>query len=186
MLGHTFNRWPSIWFNRLLFSGVSLHDYVTTIVVWSQVTQPSNSTSWHTVGWRYRSLYYNWLIFIPNLSVMRAMITYSQDTHISYITHSYTTLRVKGTILRWPLVPLSMHRKSSDHLKVTWYIVRLKKIWSTKISRGEGFRLSAHGLYVYDEIKGNCVRTTNYLRSIKAFNEKIPTTHLPPPLQASK
>ena len=117
---------------------------------------------------------------------MRAIITYSQDTHISYITHSYTTLRVKSTILRWPLVPLSMHRKSSDHLKVTWYIVRLKKIWSTKIwstkiSMGEGFRLSAHGLYVYDQIKGNCVRATNYLRSIKALNEKIPTTHLPPP-----
>ena len=44
----------------------------------------------------------------------------------SYITHSYTTLRVKGTILRWPLVTLSMHRKSADHLKVTWYIVSLK------------------------------------------------------------
>ena len=56
-----------------------------------------------------------------------------------YITHSYTTLRLKGTILRWPLVTLSIHRKSADHLKVTWYIIRLKKIWSTKIPRGEGF-----------------------------------------------
>ena len=55
-----------------------------------------------------------------------------------YITHSYTTLRLKGTILRWPLVTLSMHRKSADHLNVTWYIIRLKKIWSTKIPRGGG------------------------------------------------
>ena len=56
----------------------------------------------------------------------------------SYMTHSYTTLRVEGTILRWPLVTLSMHRKTADHLKVTWYIVKLKKIWSTKIPRGGG------------------------------------------------
>ena len=64
----------------------------------------------------------------------------------SYITHSNTTLRVKVTILQWPLVTLSMHRKSADHLKVTWYMVRLKKIWSTKIPRGGGGRLSVHGL----------------------------------------
>ena len=56
----------------------------------------------------------------------------------SYMTHSYTTLRVKCSILRWPLVTLSMHGKSADPLKVTWYIVRLKKIWSTKIPRGVG------------------------------------------------
>ena len=35
----------------------------------------------------------------------------------------YNTLRVKGTPLGWPLVTLSMHRKSADHLKVTWYII---------------------------------------------------------------
>ena len=56
----------------------------------------------------------------------------------SYMPHSYTTLRVKGTILRWPLVTLAMHGKSVDHLKVTWYIIRLKKIWFTKITRGGG------------------------------------------------
>ena len=50
----------------------------------------------------------------------------------------YTTLRIKGTLLRWPLVTLSMHRKSADHLKVTWHIIRLKKIWSTKVPRGRG------------------------------------------------
>ena len=70
----------------------------------------------------------------------------------SYKTHSYTTLRVKGTILRWPLETLSMHRKSADHLKVTWYIVRLKKIWSTKIPRGGGGGgdgwLSAYDLFI--------------------------------------
>ena len=54
----------------------------------------------------------------------------------SYMTHSYTTLRVKGTILRWPLVTLSMHRKSADHLKVTWYIVRLKKYGLQKYPGG--------------------------------------------------
>ena len=65
----------------------------------------------------------------------------------SYMTHSYTALRVKGTILRWPLVTLSMHRKSADHLKVTWYMVKLKKKWFTKIPGGGGLvRLSAHGL----------------------------------------
>ena len=65
-----------------------------------------------------------------------------------YMTHSYTTLRVKGTILRWPLVTLSMHRKSADLLKVTWHIVRLKKYGLQKYPRGggRGFRLSAYGL----------------------------------------
>ena len=58
-------------------------------------------------------------------------------THVTICTwlgfrpiYFYTTLRVKGTLLTWPLVTLSMHRKSADHLKVTWYITRLKK-WST-------------------------------------------------------
>ena len=55
----------------------------------------------------------------------------------SYMTHSYTTLRVKGTLLRWPLVTLSMYKKSADHLKVTWYIVRLKNM-VYKIPRGGG------------------------------------------------
>ena len=31
-----------------------------------------------------------------------------------------------------------MHRKSADLLKVTWYIVMLKQIWSTKIPKGGG------------------------------------------------
>ena len=58
-----------------------------------------------------------------------------------YMTHSYTTL-----------VTLSMHRKSADQLKLTWYKVRLKKMWSTKIpgGGGRGFRLSAHGLLPRD------------------------------------
>ena len=56
----------------------------------------------------------------------------------SYMTHSYTTLRVKGTILRWPLVTLSMHRKSADYLKVTWYIVRFKKNMVYKNTQGGG------------------------------------------------
>ena len=54
-----------------------------------------------------------------------------------YMTPSYTTLRVKGTILWWPLVTLSMHRKSADCLKVTWYIVRLKNM-VYKNTRGGG------------------------------------------------
>ena len=54
------------------------------------------------------------------------------------MTHSYTTLSVKGTILRWPLVTLSMHRKSADHLKVTWYIVRLKKYGLQNTQGGGG------------------------------------------------
>ena len=67
----------------------------------------------------------------------------------SYMTHSYTTLRVKSPILRSPLVTLSMHRKFADHLKVTWCIVRLKKIYGIQKYPGGvgGFRLSAHGLY---------------------------------------
>ena len=31
-----------------------------------------------------------------------------------------------------------MYRKSADHLKVAWYIIRLKKIWSTKVPGGGG------------------------------------------------
>ena len=50
----------------------------------------------------------------------------------------YTTLRVKGTLLRWPLVTLSMHRKSADHLKVTWSIKRLKKYGLQKYPGGGG------------------------------------------------
>ena len=50
----------------------------------------------------------------------------------------YTTLRVKDTLLLWPLVTLSMHRKSSDHLKVTWYIIRFKKNMVYKSTQGEG------------------------------------------------
>ena len=63
----------------------------------------------------------------------------------SYMTHSYTTLRVKGTILRWPLVTLSMHRKSAVHLKVTWYIVVKKMVYKNN-QGGGGFRLPAHAL----------------------------------------
>ena len=55
-------------------------------------------------------------------------------THVTTCTwlwfwpiYFYTTLRVKGTILWWPLVTLSMHGKSADHLKVTWHIIRLRK-----------------------------------------------------------
>ena len=69
-----------------------------------------------------------------------------------YMTHSYKTLRVKGTILWWPLVTLSMHRKYADPLKLTWYIVRFKKKWSTKIPRGGGgggLWLLTHGLNVF-------------------------------------
>ena len=44
----------------------------------------------------------------------------------------------QNTLLRWPLVTLSMHRKSADHLKVTWYIIKFKKKLSTKVPRGEG------------------------------------------------
>ena len=54
----------------------------------------------------------------------------------SYMTHSYTTLRVKSTIRRWPLVTLCMHRKSADHLKVTWYIVKFKKNMIYKDTQG--------------------------------------------------
>ena len=66
-------------------------------------------------------------------------------THVNMCTllgfwaiYLYTTLRVKGTLLRWPLVTLSMHRKFADHLKIPWYIIRLKQIWSTKVPREEG------------------------------------------------
>ena len=45
-------------------------------------------------------------------------------THVTMCTclgfrpiYSYTILRVKGTILRWPLMTLPMRRKSADHLK---------------------------------------------------------------------
>ena len=58
------------------------------------------------------------------------------DFRPSYMTHSYTTLSVKGTILRWPLVTLSMHRKSADQLKETWHIVRLKKYGLQKYAGG--------------------------------------------------
>ena len=58
----------------------------------------------------------------------------------------YTTLRVKGTILRWPLVTLPMHIKSADHLEVTWYIVMFQKMWSTQIPRGRGYSW-AHARY---------------------------------------
>ena len=44
----------------------------------------------------------------------------------------------QGYLNRWPLVTLTMCRKSADHLKVTWYIIRLKTNWSTKVSRGGG------------------------------------------------
>ena len=66
----------------------------------------------------------------------------------SYMTHSYITLRVKGTLHRWPLVTLSMHRKFAAHLKVAWYLVRLKKYGLQQYpGRGGGwFRLSAHRL----------------------------------------
>ena len=57
---------------------------------------------------------------------------------LTYNIYFYTTLKVKDTLLLWPLVTLSMHWNSADHLKVTWYIIRLKKIWSTKAPRGEG------------------------------------------------
>ena len=75
-------------------------------------------------------------------------------THVTMCTwleflpiYFYTTLRVKGTLLWWPLVTLSMHRKSADHLKVTWYIIRFKKIWSTKVPRGGGYKW-AQGILV--------------------------------------
>ena len=59
----------------------------------------------------------------------------------------YTTLRVKGTILRWSLVNLSMHRKYADHLKVTWYIIRLKNIWCAKMPRGSGVQVGLRSIW---------------------------------------
>ena len=66
-------------------------------------------------------------------------------THVTMSTwlgfqpiYFYTTLRVKDTLLRWPLVTLSMQRKCTDHLKVTWYIIRLKKCGLQKYPGGGG------------------------------------------------
>ena len=46
-----------------------------------------------------------------------------------------------------------MHRKSADHLnmlKVTWYIIRLKTIWSTKNLKGGGDGVQwAQGVSLY-------------------------------------
>ena len=56
----------------------------------------------------------------------------------SCMSYSYTTLRVKGTILRWPLVTFSIHRRSADHLKVTWYIVKVRKNMVYKNTQGGG------------------------------------------------
>ena len=66
-------------------------------------------------------------------------------THVTMCTwpgfrpiYFYTTPRVKGILLRWPLVTLSMHRKSADHLKVTWFIIRFKKnmFYKSSLPRG--------------------------------------------------
>ena len=45
-----------------------------------------------------------------------------------------------------------MYERSADHLKVTWYIIRLKKnmVYKNTQGGGGGVRLSAHGLYVRD------------------------------------
>ena len=65
-------------------------------------------------------------------------------THVTMSTwlgfrpiYFYTILRVKSTLLRWPLVTLSMYNKSADHLKVTWYIIR-KINMVYKSTRGGG------------------------------------------------
>ena len=92
-----------------------------------------------TLGWPYQDLGITPLWNPPPTHV--TMCTWL-DFRPSYMTHSYTTLRVKGAVLRWPLVTLSMHRKSADHLKVAWYIVRLKKIWFIKTPRGRGGEVS--------------------------------------------
>ena len=60
------------------------------------------------------------------------------STNSVYMTYFHTTLRVKGTILRWPLVTLSMYEKSADHPKVTWYIMRFKKNMVYKNTQGGG------------------------------------------------
>ena len=75
---------------------------------------------------------------------------------------------------------LTLHRKYADHLKVTWYIVRLKKIWSTKIPRGkgggEGLRLSAHGLCVIH--RAYCLIKMPGEKCIKVSLEEDPSCHV--------
>ena len=77
-------------------------------------------------------------------------------THVTMCTwlefrpiYFYTTSRVKGTLLLWPLVTLSVHRKSADHLKVTWYIIMLKKNMVFKSTRGGGGGDCTDGPKVY-------------------------------------
>ena len=71
-----------------------------------------------------------------------------RPTHVTMCTwlrfrpiYFYTTLRVKGTLLRWPLVTLSMYRKSADHLKVTWYIISFFLNMVYKSRQGGGPRV---------------------------------------------
>ena len=94
-------------------------------------------------------------------------------THVTMCTwlgfrpiYFYTTLKVKGTLLPWPLVTLSMHRKSADHLKVTWYIIRLKKIWSTKVPRGRG---GTDGPKVHEGRSRSSVGNSSQLARISTF-----------------
>ena len=81
---------------------------------------------------------------------------YPPPTHVTMNTwlgfrsiYFYTTLRVKGILLRWPLMTLSMHSKSADHLKVTWYIIRLKKYGLHKhpVGRWEGVQVGPRSKY---------------------------------------
>ena len=93
-------------------------------------------------------------------------------THVTMCTwlgfrpiYFYTTLRVKGTLLRWHLVSLFEHSKSADHLKVTWYIIGFKKIWSTKVPRGGGGR----GLQVSPRSNMHTWRINERLCAISLF-----------------
>ena len=112
---------PSYWkcWSNILFS---------TVLSWFDLVM--------TLRWPYQDLGITPLWNPPPTHV--TMCTWL-EFQPSYITHSYTTLMVKG--YRWPLVTLSMHRKSADHLKVDWYIVRLKKYGQQKYPGEEGFDL---------------------------------------------
>ena len=80
-----------------------------------------------------------------------------------------TTLRVKGTPLRWPLVTLSKHRKFADHLKVTWYIIRFKKYGLQKYPGGRG------GGYRWAQGLGLHPRT---VKSKNVYNGRRPITYI--------
>ena len=103
----------------------------------------SNNVVSTILGWFDLAMTFRW----PYHDLGITPLWYPTPTHVTMNTwlgfrpiYFYTTLRVKGTLLRWPLVTLSMHSKSADHLKVTWYIIGLKKYGLHKylVGRGEG------------------------------------------------